>query len=64
MTRPSSDIPLVCSLTDAEFRKREATLLAEFKSMIIATTELPEGYAFHIPADRQALGVVVEGVNQ
>jgi len=50
------EIPVVCTLSDAELRKREATLLAEIKSAVIATEEL--NYASRIPGDRKWLAVV------
>jgi hypothetical protein len=43
--------PIVCSLTTVELRDREATLLAQFRSAIIETEELQEGYAFRLPGD-------------
>jgi len=56
-------LPIACSLTNAELREREATLLAQFRSAIIKTEELQEGYAFRIPGDgeriRQVAGLIV-----
>lgn len=43
MRRGSGDIPVACCLPDAEFREREATLLAQFKSAFTATEELADG---------------------
>ena len=40
------DNPVACCLTDAELRQREATLLAQFKSALTSTEEIPDGYAF------------------
>lgn len=45
------DIRAACCLSDAELRKREATLIAQFKSALIATEELPHGYAFFEAAE-------------
>jgi len=53
-------LPVACSLTSAELRDREATLLAQFRSAIIQTEELHEGYAFRIPGDGQSIRQVVE----
>ena len=39
-------VPVACSLTDAEFREREAQLLARFKAAAATTRELPDGFAF------------------
>lgn len=43
--------PIACSLTTVELRDREATLLAQFKSGVIETEELQEGYAFRLPGN-------------
>jgi hypothetical protein len=43
MTDPCDSEPIACSLTTAEFRDREATLLAQFKSAVIETEELQNG---------------------
>ena len=52
--------PAACSLTTAEFRDREATLLAQFRSAVIEIEELREGYAFRLPGDRQLIGLIAE----
>ena len=54
----SDDIPVACRLSDAEFRKREATLLAQFKSALVASEELADGYAFRIPGDEKSFAVL------
>jgi hypothetical protein len=48
-----NEIPVACCLTDEELRRREATLLAQFKSALIATEELADGYLFRIPGDKK-----------
>jgi hypothetical protein len=53
-------LPIACSLTSAELREREATLLAQLKSAIIKTEELQDGYAFHIPGDGERIRQVAE----
>jgi hypothetical protein len=53
-------LPIACSLTSAELRAREATLLAQFRSGIIETEELQEGYAFRIPGDGDSFRQVAE----
>lgn len=60
MKQESGDIPVACCLLDAELREREATLLAQFKSAVIATEELRDGYAFRIPGDKKWIAVVAE----
>lgn len=41
-------------------RKREATLLAQFKSAVTATEELPDGYAFRVLGDQKSIAIVAE----
>jgi len=53
------EIPKACTLSNADFRKREATLLAEFKLALIATEELDDGYGFRM-GDRKWLTIVAE----
>jgi hypothetical protein len=55
-----NDIPIACSLTSAELRQREATLLAQFKSAVIETEELPDGYAFRISSESKWTAVVAD----
>ena len=62
MKQESRDFPVACCLTDSEFRKREATLLAHFKRAVLATEELPDGYVFHVPGDRKCMEVVWETI--
>jgi hypothetical protein len=60
VTRESSDTPVACSLSDREFRDREATLLAEFRSAVTTTRELPDGYVFRLPGDKRLIALVTE----
>jgi len=53
-------LPIACSLTSAELREREATLLAQIIAAIIETEELQNGYAFHIPGDGERIRQVAE----
>ena len=61
-TTMSEDIRVACCLSDAELRKRVATLLARFESAVIATEELPDGYVFRVPGDKKWMGVVWEAI--
>jgi hypothetical protein len=54
----AADIPIACCLSDAELRRREATLLAQFKSAVTTTEELADGYLFRIPGEKKWLAVV------
>ena len=58
----SEDIRVACCLSDAELRKRVATLLARFESAVIATEELPDGYVFRVPGDKKWMGIVWEAI--
>ena len=44
-----------CSLTTAELRDHETMLLAQFRSAVVETEELQDGYAFQLPADGKAI---------
>jgi hypothetical protein len=56
----SYDIPVACCLTSAELCEREATLLAQFRSAVIGTAELRDGYAFRVPGDGKWIGLIAE----
>jgi hypothetical protein len=60
MKHGSDDLPIACSLTSAELRRREATLLARFRSAVIGTEELPDGYAFRVPGDGKSIAIVAQ----
>jgi hypothetical protein len=60
MKHGSDDLPIACCLTSAELRQREATLLAQFRSAVIETEELPDGYAFRVPGDRKWVAITAE----
>ena len=42
---------MACGLSDTELHEREATLLAQFRSAVIGTEELRDGYALRVPGD-------------
>ena len=52
--------PVACSLTTAEFRDREAKLLAQFRSAVVEVEELQEGYAFRLPSDGKWITLVAD----
>jgi hypothetical protein len=56
----ADEIPLVCGLSDEEMRKREATLLAQFKSALVTTAEVSDGYLFRIPGDKKWIALATE----
>jgi len=51
---------IACSLTTAEFRDREAKLLAQFRSAVVDAEELQEGYSFRFPSDGKWITMVAE----
>ena len=51
---------IACSLTTAEFRHREAKLLAQFRSAVVEAEELPDGYSFRLPNDRKWVMLAAE----
>ena len=60
MKHGSDDIPVACCLTRAELREREATLLAQFRSAVIETEELRDGYAFRVPGDGKWIAMIAQ----
>ena len=60
MRRGSDDMPMTCCLTSAELRERGATLLAQFRSAVIETEELRDGYAFRVPGDTKWLAIMAK----
>jgi hypothetical protein len=60
MKHGSDEMPITCGLTGAELRERAATLLATFKSAVIETEELPDGYAFRVPGDCEWIAMIAE----
>lgn len=50
--------PIACSLTTAELRDREASLLTRFRGAVIETHELEEGYAFRLPGHVNSIELV------
>jgi hypothetical protein len=60
MKHGSDDMPIACCLTSAELREREATLLAQFKSAVIGTEELRDGYAFRVPGDGKWIAMIAK----
>lgn len=56
----ADEIPVACCLSNEELRTREATLLAQFKSALLTTEELSDGYLFRIPGDKKWLAATAE----
>ena len=54
------DFPIACRLTTEELRAREATLLAQFRSLVVSTEDIANGYAFRVPGDAKSVVVAAE----
>lgn len=52
--------PIACSLTTPELREREATLLAQFRSTVVETEELQDGFAFRLAGDGKLIALIAE----
>ena len=57
MKQGPHELPVACHLSSAEFREREATVLAQFRS---AVEELADGYAFRLPGDGKSIALVAD----
>jgi len=53
-------MPIACCLTSAELRERVATLFAQFRSAVIGTEELRDGYAFRVPGDGKWIAMIAK----
>lgn len=60
MKHGSDDMPIACCLTSAELHQCETTLLAQFRSAVIGTEELRDGYAFRVPGDGKWIAIAAK----
>ena len=60
MRQDSGDVSVACRLSDTEFRQREATLRTQFRSAVVTSQELPDGFAFRIPGDKESVAAVAQ----
>jgi hypothetical protein len=51
----SIDLPIACTLTDAEMRERRTTVLDAFRKAVLETTPVPLGYAFRLEPKSEVL---------
>lgn len=58
MKKNTVHIPIACRLSDVEFRRREATLLAQFKASVVREEEVPDGYVFTIPRENESIAAL------
>jgi hypothetical protein len=49
------DLPIACTLTEAELRQRRQTVKDAFRNMRVNVTELQDGYAYSFGATSEAL---------
>jgi hypothetical protein len=58
--KDTDNTAIACSLTTSEFHRREAELLAQFRSAIVEVEELEEGYTFRLPGDDNWIALAAE----
>lgn len=58
MNCDAKDLPVACTLSAGDLREREATILAQFRDAVTGMEELPDGYAFRLPGDRNCVTTV------
>src|SRR5215471_19480068 len=49
------DLPIVCTLNEAQLRERRQVIIDAFANMHVGVTELEDGYAFTFPASSAML---------
>ena len=57
------ELPIVCTLTEAELRDRRRTVLDPMKEAAISSEELPDGYAYVFPASSEVLAQLSRAVD-
>jgi hypothetical protein len=60
MKHGSDDMPIACGLRSAELGERAATLRAQFRSAVIGTEELQDGYAFLVSGDGKWIAMIAK----
>jgi hypothetical protein len=58
-----SDLPIACTLTEAQMRERRETVLKNIRSQIMEVRELPDGYAFRFEAGDEQLDALARMIN-
>src|SRR5467141_2429518 len=56
----ASEFPIVCNLTDSDFRERRAGLLKTVAGGVVETKELEDGYAYRFASDVSWLTTLAE----
>ena len=58
--KEGDDITRACGLSDSALRERQTTLLSQFRSAVIATQELADGYTFRLSGDGKTLALLAD----
>ena len=53
-------IPIICTLNDAEFRRRERDILLKIRASVLSTNETDSGYSFRFPSDDASFAALNE----
>lgn len=54
------NLPVACSLTDAEFRERRSRIFQEVGRAVLEVKETENGYAYRFPSDDDLLSELVQ----
>ncbi len=54
-----STLPVACSLTEPELRKRRTTVLQKVGQAVLEVVEAENGYAYRFPSDDEWLGELI-----
>ena len=54
------EIPIICTLNEAEFRERERAVLQQIKATVIDMKETDHGYVIRFPSDDASFAAVNE----
>lgn len=54
------DIPIACTLNDAEFQERERAVMQKLIPTVLETIETESGYAYHFPSEGDSLANLAE----
>src|SRR5689334_14744362 len=57
------ELPIVCTLSQADFQDRRQTIIETFRSMQVEVSELSDGYSFSFTASSEALQRVAQLVD-
>ena len=57
------DLPIVCTLNEAQLRERRQVIIDVFANMHVGVTELEDGYAFTFPASSSMLRQIAQLVD-